>query len=500
MGAKEHSPAKTGSENKSQKKPPAVEYDPREYETLLAAESVQRFKDGQQPPFTPGHLLALQRKVGNTAVGRLIDSPNLGQDRLAFQFGGSRRRQGSEAPSSTEIVPQIQRQAGGGGGGAGGAGGGTSSSDSSSGGPDSSQNPEGAGPVAPPAPGPPLKFGLAGTGVSFTLEKGEVAVGYEKSDDIINKTVGPIMFPLASGLGIVMSASLKGGLTGGGSVKGKVDEEAEPPGAAPGIMRETASFDASLEFKIGITGEVFFGLGAGIQAANIATGIAGSLEFAHKYKPRVSGYAIRYSYPEDGGQSAWDEWAGEITMEQDVRSEIVAQLKAVGRWHLFTESGDWFVVDIGNWPIYEIYSVGMTKYGMPDGDVSTSLDEGVKFLGVPMEVTDSGQGKPPWEFEGQEGAGPVGPGEGSGGASGEGRQGGSGGYGPAPVGEISEGEDIISRDAGSAGGAGGGSQEEGMLTGGAQGGAGGAGGGSQEEELQSSEGQGGAGGTGGMSA
>jgi hypothetical protein len=171
----------------------------------------------------------------------------------------------------------------------------------------------------------------------------------------------------------------------------------------------------------------------------------------------------------------------------------VAQLKAVTRWHLFTESGDWFVVDIGNWPIYEVYSVGTTTYGLPDGDVTTSLDEGVKFLGVPMDVVDSGHGKPPWESEGVSGSGPTDPNAGQGGAPADERSGGSGGYGPATTEEISEGDDIMSSDESGAGGMGGGSQDEGLLGRGGQGGEGGA----SQEEVSGGSSQGGQSGTGG---
>ena len=125
-----------------------------------------------------------------------------------------------------------------------------------------------------------MKFVLAGTGINISLEGGSVSVGYEKTDDIMDKTVGPIMVPMASGLGIVMSASLKAGVTAGGKVTADMTEEVMTPPMEPEVLRETALFGGSLEFKIGIVGEVFFGVGAGVQAANIATGIAGSLELS----------------------------------------------------------------------------------------------------------------------------------------------------------------------------------------------------------------------------
>lgn len=88
----------------------------------MAAESAQRFTDGHQPALTPGYLPALQRKVCDTAVQRLIDRKESGQDSEEVRFEESLRRQGDDVTPSTESVPHVQRQDGEVGGGMGGAG------------------------------------------------------------------------------------------------------------------------------------------------------------------------------------------------------------------------------------------------------------------------------------------------------------------------------------------------------------------------------------------
>lgn len=490
MATKEQTSGSKASDKKSQHKQPEIELDQNEYEVLMAAESVQRFMDGHQPALTPAHVLALQRKVGNTAVQRLISQQRTAQPGRDIERDLAPNDLVPDVSAIGDAAPEVQQQGGEG------AGGGSSVPGPETGGGSGSgpgTDPEGGGPVEMPAEGPPMKFTLAGAGINVSLEGGEVSVGYTVDHDVISKTVGPLFFPLASGVGIVMSASLDGGVSAGGSIKASMDEEKGPPPMAPETMRETATIGGTIEFKISITGELFFGVGVGVQAVNFATGIAGSLEFSDSFPTTISGSAIRHSYPEDGGQSAWDEWSGEVTLKSELRSDLIAYLKAVGRWHLFSESGDWFVVDIGNWPIYQIYSVGTTTYGLPDGDVTKSLEEGVKFLGVPMQVAESGSGQPPWTHSRDSSGGPAPPDEGMEEEPAYEPPGGTGGSGPAPAEEITAGEDIMSSGEGGAGGMGGASQEEGMLSGGGEGGA------SQEEVSEGSVqgGQSGTGGTGG---
>jgi hypothetical protein len=121
--SKEQSPGSKASDKKSQHKQPEIELDQNEYDTLMAAESIQRFMDGHQPTLPPAHEFALQWKVGKTAVQSLIKQHQTKQTGLGDKGDINLVGLVPDVMVPGDFTPDVERQGGAGRGGAGGMGG-----------------------------------------------------------------------------------------------------------------------------------------------------------------------------------------------------------------------------------------------------------------------------------------------------------------------------------------------------------------------------------------
>jgi hypothetical protein len=250
-----------------------------------------------------------------------------------------------------------------------------------------------------------MKFTIGGVPFTFDLQGGQASPLSKKVSVSLAKASKEFWIPVAGPLGANVVVSAQAGISADASVNVKARQEELPGPYASPAYRQTATIGGTLAVGPSASGSVFVGAGAGARAANVSAGVAGKLSATGSASATLEGSAMRNTF--DTPVGGWSDWSGAISMPITMNAGITADLSTSVRWNFVTESGEWFSIKLGSYPVATAEVKCTARAGIPGGEDLSDVSTKFEWMPPVVDEVKSGTGKPPWEGGGgAEGAGP----------------------------------------------------------------------------------------------